>query len=1230
MLKALELIGFKSFADKTRFEFPEGITVVVGPNGSGKSNIVDAIKWVLGEQSVKSLRGKEMADVIFNGSGARRAMNCAEAMLTFDNRDSRLPIDSEEVHVGRRVYRSGEGEYLINGQPSRLRDVRDLFAGTGVSTQAYSIIEQGKVDVLLQSSPRDRRLIFEEAAGISRFKAKKLDAIRRLDRVEQNLLRMTDIIDEVDGRLRTVRSQASKARRYKQYTDRLQELRTQVGLTDWRQLTEKLELIESELATLREEVVSTVAQAETSEVRVVELEAEVSVVEDELRSCEGKIARQGERIAACESSIQHERTRGAELETETEHLRDQIAATTSRADDLTEQLTSTSQAVEEAKGRHQQIATEVADCERELTEITERFDHIRQESDIGRAALTERLRDAGQLGNDISAIQTRIETIQATQRRSQESLGLMAEELADATEQFEASRLAEQETSKQLAEQDAKWASVEEELSGLLSQRNEVQDQISELSTRLAGAQERSAVLEDLERRQEGIASAVKKLLLSAQSDPDGPLGAIRGLVVDVLPVDIEMAPLIEIALSDKAGYLVVESREQLDAWLQSPAAKAVESRVGLVQLESFDGHDAAVEKIHTVDLHGQRGIVGRADEFVDASPEYKALAARLLGQTWVVETLTDALVLADTHSEVNFVTRDGDTVSRDGSVCVGPRTAIGGLVSRRSELRALAARIVDLQTDQDRHRGHLEQMTADIAQKQRLQAEIGEDRDKIQKELSNYQIRVRTAEERQALIEQQQAAVQGQLSTADQELTSAHALLEESKGALTSLEEEVTRLEAKLGEDTDELDKLDQLRTGNGRSATLAKVELAKSEQQLDHLQVRMQQFEQDQQERQRTVEQSQQKLTDAVEKAQQSQRRILEAESEVAELYLRKEESTKETVELGQRREQLRQERNELMSSAQQLRSKSRKMEEQIHQQDLAAGEVRHQRETLAQRLREDYEIELAELEHEPTDEEQHEREVVEDEISELRRKINNIGNVNLEALEELDQLEDRFAELSTQHDDLSEARKSLETIIERINEDSRRLFTETLETVREHFRELFRKLFGGGQADIIIEDDIDILESGLEIVARPPGKEPRSISLLSGGEKTLTCVALLLAIFRSKPSPFCVLDEVDAALDEANIERFIGVLDEFLEWTQFIVVTHSKKTMTSAGTLYGVTMQESGISKRVSVRFDDVSETGEIRQSAVDREEQASLPQSQGTPPEADSTDDETQAA
>ena len=413
--------------------------------------------------------------------------------------------------------------------------------------------------------------------------------------------------------------------------------------------------------------------------------------------------------------------------------------------------------------------------------------------------------------------------------------------------------------------------------------------------------------------------------------------------------------------------------------------------------------------------------------------------------------------------------------------------------------------------------------------------------------------------------------------------------------------------MEAGLAEVNRQIEQLEAQRQARSSETTQTKVELAKSEERLRNLQARIHQLEESRQERRRALAESREHLAQCTQRADRSRWAILRSESEIAELYLRKESFAKQTVEAVNERESLLGQRTELTAGTQKIRTRVHKLEEKIHALDLSASEVRHQRSSLADRLREDYGIELAELEHVPTEEEQRQREEVQQEIDELRQKINNLGHVNVDALEELDQLETRHKTLSAQHKDLSDAKASLVEIIERINADSRRLFSEMLQTVKGHFQTLFCDLFGGGHADIVLEEGIDILESGIEIVARPPGKEPRSISLLSGGEKTLTCVALLLAIFRSRPSPFCVLDEVDAALDEANIDRFTRVLQDFLAWTHFIIVTHSKKTMACANTIYGVTMQESGVSKQVSVRFEDVSDDGQILPERLAKEEE-----------------------
>jgi chromosome segregation protein len=1196
MLKALELVGFKSFADRTRFEFPPGITVVVGPNGSGKSNIVDAIKWVLGEQSVKSLRGREMADVIFNGSGGRRATNTAEITLTFDNSKHRLRIDTPEVHITRRVYRSGEGEYLINRNPARLRDIRDLLSGTGMGTQAYSVIEQGKVDVLLQSSARDRRVIFEEAAGISRFKVRKVEALRRLERVEQNLLRLSDIVDEVETRLRSIRNQAGKARRYKEHTDRLQELRTQVGAVDWKQLSDRLAQFEGELQSLADERNGASAESERLEAQLLEIDAGASEIAEGIRQSESHVAANRERIAAAEATIDHERSRGLDLEQEVARYRRQLAAMSTRAGDLEQQLQDTTASLAAAEETHGSTAKRLVEMERGLTEVMTALDHLRGENEQRRVAYVQQMRLVATLGNETSALESQLSTASAARQRCRDRIAELDRTLAALQQELDGLRRGRTQATEQVDER-ARWLTVAKDQLGQHQQRHAAaQNDLSELRQRHSAAAERAAVLDELVRRQEGLGAGVKEALARAADPADAVFRAVHGLLADLFHVSVEAAPLVEIALGQAAQHVVATPTVELLKFLETQSSR-FGGRVGFLWL---DGERVVPDTSSAINsaIEGRPGVLGRADGFVETESQFFPLARRLLGQTWFVEKLAHAVELArSVGGGLTFVTLSGELLEPDGTLVVGPRSASSGLISRRSELRALRTQLGELQTVIEAAQTALatlgEQITAQQQQLDRRTAEYQQ----AAAALAENRVAIVTTEERRSQLDQQRAALETERQTADAEHASALQRLTEAQQKRKQLDHGLSEMESALAGLGQQIDRLEDRRVTASRETTEIKVELAKCEERLRNLQARMRQFEESRQERHRAIDESQQHLAECQQRGDASRRTILQAEAEIAELYLRKETFTAQTIALVNQRESLVAERNTLTAEIQKVHGRLRKLEEKSHAVDLSANEVRHERNTLADRMREDYGIELSELEHEPSGEERRQREEVQQEIEELRQKISNLGNVNLEALEELEQLEGRHKLLSDQYQDLSTGKASLERIIDRINTDSRRLFTETLETVKGHFQTLFRDLFGGGHADIIMEENVDILDSGIEIVARPPGKEPRSISLLSGGEKTMTCVALLLAIFRSRPSPFCVLDEVDAALDEANIDRFTKVIQGFLTWTQFIIVTHSKKTMTCANTIYGVTMQESGVSKQVSVRFEDVSDDGHI---------------------------------
>lgn len=1193
MFKALELVGFKSFADRTRFEFPAGITVVVGPNGSGKSNVVDAIKWVLGEQSVKSLRGKEMADVIFNGSGTRRAVNTAEITLTLDNSNHLLPVDTNEVFITRRVYRSGEGEYLINRNPARLRDIRDLLSGTGMGTQAYSVIEQGKVDGLLQSSARDRRLIFEEAAGISRFKLRKVEALRRLERVDQNLLRLHDIVDEVENRLRSVRAQAGKARRYKEYTDRLQELRTQVGLVDWQRLTERLEVFENEIKTLTDQRGAALASVETIEAKLLEIDHQLAEVNESIHGSESRIATDRERIASCEASIDHERARLKDLQEEISRHRQQILVMNNKSGDLEKDLSVTAEEQAEAEEHQKQIARRVVEAERELTQTMAVLDQLRGENEQRRAGFMQQMRSSAELGNESSALETQVAAAKATSERCGTRLAELDRQVDAIQEELTRLHAERGQLQEQLNSQETNLTDAKEHLAHVQKQLAAKQEELNGLRQRQSAVAERSSILEELVRRQEGLSAGVKEVLTRAADTSDVAFQEISGLVADVINVSVEVAPLVEIALGQAAQYVVASRGDKLLDYLHKESNRLA-GRVGFLWLDGHSMESGAKD----VNLEGRPGVLGRADHFVETDKQYESLAWRLLNKTWFVEKLSHAIEISENGGKgLNFVTLAGEHLQADGTLVVGPRHGSTGLITRRSELRALGIQLEELITGIAAAESAIADFEQQISRQRQAVATSETKYKQTSDKLAQSRLTISTSEERRARLDEQRSMQCAELEAARKQFDTASERLLQSQQKRKQIDLNLADTEKQLNNLGEQIGVLENQRLQHNRQTTEIKVELAKSEERLTNLRSRLRQLDESRKERHRAIAENRERLAESLKRADAAQWNILRAESEIAELYIRKESYASQTINLINKREELVSSRSEMTSESQKIRSKIRKQEDKIHTVELSANEVRHERSTMADRLREDYGIELAELEHDPNAEEQHKREEVQAEIDDLRRKISNLGSVNLEALEELEQLESRDKTLSDQYRDLAEAKASLEKIIDKINTDSRRLFTETLDTVREHFQQLFRDLFGGGHADIVLEEGVDILDTGIEIVARPPGKEPRSISLLSGGEKTLTCVALLLAIFRSRPSPFCVLDEVDAALDEANIDRFINVLKDFLTWTQFIIITHSKKTMTCANTIYGVTMQESGVSKQVSVRFEDVSDDGHI---------------------------------
>ncbi len=1202
MLKALELIGFKSFADKTRFEFPPGITVVVGPNGSGKSNIVDGIKWVLGEQSAKSLRGKDMSDVIFKGAGnsGRKPLNTAEATIILDNSDGRFPVDAPEVHVTRRVYRSGEGEYLINREPCRLKDIRDMFRGTGVGTDAYSLIEQGKVDRLLQASPKDRRAIFEEAAGISRFKAKKVEAQRRLARVEQNLVRLSDIVDEVENRLKNVRSQASKARRYREYTERLQQLRTQIGQSDWRRLTEKLLAIENELQQIQDHAMELSAKAESAEARGLELETHLAECAERIHRNENELARNVEQIASRRHSIQQESRRSHDLDLEATRHGRQLSAMTGRAGDIQRRLNATTTSLQDADRQHRQIEQRVVQHQGSLDEVVQQIEMLQSDTEQQRTQYAARIKEAKSLSSQLGALQSQLESLEASIEQSRHQLEELQPLVAKQTSEMVSLK---DQIGTLVIQVEQRESEVESVLAELKSDRRLVQrrqDELVDLQGHLSGCKKRADVLEQLEREREGLSDGVKDILQRSQQPAAGVLVDVCGVVADLIHADVQIAPLVDVALGELSKRVVVRGARIADRLRHRDLR--LEDRVSFVRADT----PAARRETDRVRLDGLQGVLGRADRLVQCAPEFNTLFHKLLGDVWFVDSLGDAFRYQQMGGRgVRFVTAQGEMLEPDGSIVAGPMLGTGGLVSRKSELQAVRQEIEVFQQRTDSSAAEVRRVRENIERKERKADTLGDQVQDARSRLVQAQTRAETLQQGLDRIRSQTKALELELKSALERRGTATGNLDATQANLEQVDAVGKQLDQQLRDKQRDLQHAERESQRQRGLVTEAKVALAKSEQQVDSLRARMLQFEEDQRERTRVIDETRSQLLDAERRRKASELESLCYGAELAEAYLRKEEIAVEIRWWSDKQEETIQARTDVAREVQRLRRSLKKEEDGRHKKELEAGEVRHDRNAMAQRLREDYGIEISQLDQAQSEADLQKRESADDEIQSLRRKISNIGAVNMEALGELDDLETRFNSLSAQFQDLTNAKDSLERIIHKINADSRRLFVETLEAIRANFQVLYRKSFGGGKADIVLDANEDVLEAGIEIIATPPGKPSFNNSLLSGGEKALTAVSLLLAIFQYRPSPFCVLDEVDAPFDEANIGRFVDVLREFLGWTKFVIVTHSKKTMTAATTLYGVTMQESGVSKRVSVRFEDVSDDGHISQAAIERD-------------------------
>ncbi len=1243
-LRKLIVQGFKSFADRTEFVFDRPIVGVVGPNGCGKSNVVDAVKWVLGEQSAKSLRGEAMLDVIFNGAAGRQPGSFAEVTLVFDNpadAEGRRPLemDADEVAVGRQLLRDGTSHYKLNGRNARLKDVRDLFLDTGVGVDAYSVIEQGRVSQMLEASSAERRTIFEEAAGISRFKVKKKEAQRKLERVEQNLLRLTDIVEEVEKRLRSVKLAAGKARNYQELSAQLAELRLKSVLHDYHTLTTRraeltkgrddaqFELDDVSGGLQRAQNALAQRRQEAEQVGEARRKAEYSLVETM-----GRIEQARQRLDYAAQQMhqleQQARSLGAE-EDEANRLREEnaLALAQDRAalDRATQQLEEARAAIEAKQAEHRTAQLEQAEAARTLEQLKSAV-----LSAMGELASTER----------------RLSNLEIEQQSITDRTARLGERREYVNQELEAARRRRDELQERLDEVTAASAAEQAALEAKRAEAAAHGQSVSEIGEKLVSAREhrsglssRQKVLQDLEARREGLGEGVKQVLREREER----FGFVMGLVADLIQVDVEHAAVIEAALDGRDQWLIADPAADLGA--ASELLALLPGRVNMLRRFGDDVPPEAAPAVagelgpRDISLLAQRMTADRfqwnqygvpvrlAVDLVQCEPQDRPLAMLLLGKTVVVRTLREAMHLhRDGPPGIRYVTRAGEVVEADGTLRAGPLGASMSILSRRSELAALAHQIEE--ADAQLHRLG-EELAQGNEQSRRLEAQLNAVRERLY-ELNAAKVeaggKLAAEQDRVAALEREIPSVESELaelSTKRDGLAAEQARLVERRDALQAQQaQRQAEVERIAGEQQAVAERI----AAASEALTAARVAMGQVQEQQIAARRGVERHTGREQELSQQIERIAASLAGLGGRREAIARDRHAAEAERRRLEVEAGELTERVETLGASLEAARSAVSELAIAVDESREKHDAAESAVREAETALAELAVRLETLVTRAAEETELDLparyaeaAQQEggYQPADEDWA---AIAEQMKELRGRIQRLGNVNLDAIAEQEELESRQNTLAEQLQDLSDGKKQLEELIDTINRESGERFEQTFTAVRDHFQTMFRKLFGGGKADIFLQTEVeekhrddegklvavmrklDPLEAGIEIIARPPGKQPVTISQLSGGEKTMTCVALLMSIFKSKPSPFCILDEVDAALDEANNVRFNRIVEEFLGESQFIIITHSKRTMQVADVLYGVTMQEQGVSKKVAVRFDQVGEGGRIHAEAA----------------------------
>jgi chromosome segregation protein len=1161
-IEKLELIGFKSFADKTTFALHPGITGIVGPNGCGKSNIVDAFRWVLGEQSAKSLRGEKMEEVIFNGSVQKKQKGMAEVSMVVSGLNGAGASDngnqSDVITISRRLYRSGESEYMINRTPCRLKDIKDIFLDTGLDFRSYSILEQGRIGEILNSKPLERRFIIEEVAGVMKYKIRKAEALSKLESSRANLVRINDIITEVKKQINILDRLAKKAERYKKLSAEVHAIELKIARNEFQQISIALAAVIEEYnglsekeAVINAEISEAETKTESRRIVLLEKEKALDTVQKQFQEMEREISEIERTVAVGRNDIANLAEYRTKLTVQEGEIDSRTIEIKARCDEL--------------RAAEERIAGEIEDQTATLREKTEAFRAIEEELAEKEEQIEDKRKEIFRVSEQLSGLRNEL----GRQQSSFESL-----------ERREASAQRESEDSRKiLSGIEASISEVESGIHGNTSEALLLKEKKDVLASELSSAKERVELLaRSLAEAREELASFISRLdslreivfdtptreLLSAETEI-----TLLASMSDVVEVDAIYERALEIALAEKSDSLITGSPDDI-----------------LKAVASLKGKDAGKTCFITADpgkgpSHGDlpEGIVGRALDFVKVKEGYEKVAGNLLDGILIVRDISVAFAMREKDMTHTFVTVEGEVVEPSGAVVVGGEK---GIFRRKREIRELQEIIGTKKGITEEMHGEVQRVQGVIFEKEVSVKEAETALHNIEKEISLSRLTVENYSEERERTNRKLSYLALEIEEIGREKEAVGAAMAAQEAGIREVEERkaelereslllqdgISRRKSEIEESRGEVTDLRLLITSNRERIEAVRNEIESSL---------------------RTVEDLRQKKAELQTEKESVFTRISQRESEILEHEgrLRKLVADADAVrlEISQKKEEIERENQDLFSVEQglkALRQQAAAIAHRISELDVARAEHKLRIENLAENVRKNYGREIGEIEIAEVTAEEQER------LGELRNKIQEMGAVNLGTLEEYEELSTRYEFMTKQHEDLTRSIAELEEAISKINSTTRRKLREAYEMLNAKFGEVFTTLFGGGRAELVLTDEHNILESGIEIVAQPPGKKLQNIHLLSGGEKALTALSIQFASFLIKPTPLCILDEADAPLDESNTERYSKMLEDLSAHTQFIVVTHNRTTMGVAQHLYGITMEEAGVSKVISMQL------------------------------------------